>query len=58
MSLLAPIICDNGTGYSKVGYVLDSDFLCAVIFTIASVVLLETAIRHCEFFYYVHTPSH
>ena len=21
MSLLAPIICDNGTGYSKVGYV-------------------------------------
>ena len=20
MSLLAPIICDNGTGYSKVGY--------------------------------------
>jgi len=22
MSLLAPIICDNGTGYSKVGYVL------------------------------------
>lgn len=22
MSVLAPIICDNGTGYSKVGYVV------------------------------------
>ena len=22
MTTLAPIICDNGTGYSKVGYVL------------------------------------
>lgn len=22
MSVLAPIICDNGTGFSKVGYVL------------------------------------
>jgi hypothetical protein len=23
MSVLAPIICDNGTGYSKVGYVFN-----------------------------------
>jgi hypothetical protein len=44
MARLVPIICDNGTGYSKIGWVLIKiEFLCLN----SSLVLLVILTPHC-----------
>ena len=50
MALLAPIICDNGTGYSKVGYVSSNQSFCRVVANkLVLPALQEILTPHCMY---------